>query len=136
MPIDENADKEANEELLKIKEEWRKRVETIKETQVSPREARGYREYIWSVKIRFRDRYGPHISMDIFHESMRTIETIASDVSIALRKGQENYEMEKHRRRINWARTLGVGVILGMIIAVGLFLICKLVFNVEIPLCR
>jgi hypothetical protein len=136
MPIDERAEKEAKDELLQIKEEWRKRLENIRETQVSPREAKTYREHIWMVRIGFRDRYGPYISNDLFHESIQTIEAIATDVSIALRKGQENYDMGKHNRRINWARATGLGVILGMLIAAIIFLIGKLVFNIEIPLCR
>jgi hypothetical protein len=136
MPTDERVEKEAKEELLQIKEDWKKRIEIIRETQVSPPEAKGYRLHIWDVKNRFRDHYGPYISMDLFHESMSTIEAIATEVSIALRQGQENYKIAKHNWWIDWANALGVGVIIGIIVSTIIFVVCRIWLNIEIPFCR
>jgi hypothetical protein len=132
MPINERAEKEAKEEILQIKEEWKKRIENIRETQVSPREAKGYRLHIWDVKNRFRNEFGAYISIELFHESMSAIDVIATDVSLALRKGQENYRLERDRRWREWIKVLGGGIIIWAII----FLLCKLVLDIEIPFCR
>jgi hypothetical protein len=132
MPVDERAENEAKEELLQIKEERKKRVDVIRETQVSRSEAKGYRLLIWDVKNRFRDRYGPYVSIELFHESMSAIEIISTDVSIALRKGQENYRLGRDKRWREWITALGGGIIIWAII----FLVCKIVFNIEFPFCR
>jgi hypothetical protein len=84
------------------------------------------------IRINFRDRYGSHISIDLFRESIQAIETIATDVSIALRKGQENYRLDRDRRWREWIKALGGGIIIWAII----FLACKLLLNIEIPFCR
>jgi len=136
MPIDKYAEKEARAELLEIKEEWRKRVENIRDTRVSPREAKGYRNHIWQVKDGFRYRYAPYISMELFRESMSTLDAITTDVYLSLRKSQENYEMEQHARRLQWASVLGLGIIIGLIVAAVIFVVSKLIFNIEVPLCR
>jgi len=133
MPVDEQAEKSARAELLDLKTEWEKIIKTLQDVQISPKEDRYYRHRIWQIKDGFNYRYAPHISIELFREAMGIFQTIGTDLDLALRKGQENYVRGKHRRNIEWARTLGFGAIIALIVYTILFLIGKLVFNVEIP---
>jgi hypothetical protein len=133
MQVDEQAEKEAKAELLELKNKWNKINATLKEVQVKPLEAKGYRHQIWQKKDGFRYRFAPFISGKLFSEAMDVFSEIETDLSLALRKGQENYEIEKHKRRIEWIRALGLGSIVAIIVFACIFIIGKLVFNIEIP---
>ena len=136
MPVDEQAEKSARAELLDLKTEWEKIIKTLQDVQVSSKEERYYRERIWQGKDGFNYRYSPYISIELFREAMGIFHTIETELDLALRKGRENYDREKHRQRIEWARALGFRAIIILIIFAIIFLIGKLVFNVEIPFFR
>jgi hypothetical protein len=135
MPVDEKAEKLAKAELLEIKEEWDKINNTIRDFQISPKEGLHYSHQLWQVKDGFKYRYSQFISIELYREALGSFERIRTDLDLALRKGHENYEMGKHKRWVDWANALGLGVIIGIIISTIIFLVCKLVLNIEIPLC-
>ena len=130
MPIDADAEKAARTELGDLQIEWKKIIETLRDIQVSPNERKYYRNRIWEVHDGFRYRYSPFISIELYREAIGIFDIIDTDLDLALRKGQENYEKEKHKRRIEWAQAIGLGAIILVII----FLIGKLVFKIEIPI--
>jgi hypothetical protein len=133
MPVDEQAEKSARAELLDLKTEWEKIIKTLKDVQLSHKEERYYLERLWQIKDGFKYRYSHFISVEFHREAIGIFNTIGTDLDLALRKGRENYDRERHRQRIEWARALGLGAIILLIIFAIIFVIGKLVFNVEIP---
>jgi len=133
MTVDEQVEKAAKAELLELHEEWKKTIDNIKIIQISPKEAKFYRERMWQIKDGFRYRYAPQISSKLFSEAMDIFHIISTDLSLALRIGQENYENEMYKRRIEWAKVLGLRVILAIIVFALVFVLIKLVYNIEIP---
>jgi hypothetical protein len=128
MPIDEAAEKAAKTELDEIQGKWKKIIATLRDIEVKPREDQGYRHQLWQEKDGFKYRLERFISMESYREALAIFEGIYTDLDLALRKGQENYEQGKHKRRIEWARTLGLGAIILVIILFGI----KLLFNIEV----
>jgi len=128
MPVDEAAEKAAKIELEEIQIKWKKIAATLSEVEVKPKEAKGFRHQLWQDKNGFTYRLGNYISIESYRSALGTFEDISTDLNLALRKGQEKYEQGKHRRIIEWAKTLGVGAI----ILVSVLLLIKLIFNVEI----
>ena len=128
MPVDEAAEKAAKAELSEIQIKWKKIIATLPDVQVKPDDDKFYWNKLWQEKDGFIYRLGNFMSVDSYREALGIFDLIYTELDLALRKGRENYEQETHNRRIEWARTIG----LGTIILVAIIIICKLFFNLEI----
>lgn len=130
MRVDAEAEKAARAELSNLQIEWKKIIETLRDIEVKPEEDKYYRNKLWQEKDGFKYRLGNFISIELFREALKIFKGISTDLDLALRKGQEKYEQERHRRRIEWARTLG----LGTIIILAIVFLIKLLFNIELQI--
>ncbi|MEN6610062.1 MAG: hypothetical protein ABFC24_04405 [Methanoregulaceae archaeon] len=128
MPVDIDAEKEANAELLKIKTEWSKITNQIKDFQISKKEEKAYFDRLWQEKDGFKYRYGNFISIEFYRDALGDFESIRNDLELSLRRGRENYERERHNSLISWGRVLGISGIVLVIVIV----FCKLAFNIDI----
>ena len=130
MPVDEAAEKAAKAELSEIQIKWKKIIATLPEVQVKPDDEKFYRNKLWQEKDGFKYRIGNFMSIDSYRQALGIFDLIYTELDLALRKGRENYEQEIHKRRIEWARTIG----LGTIILITIIILCKLLFNIEIQI--
>jgi hypothetical protein len=128
MPVDEAAEKAARSELGEIQIEWKKIISTLQNVEVKPKEDKYYRQKLWQQKDGFYYRLGNFISMELYREAIGIFDGIHTDLDLALRKGQENFEQGRHKRSIEWARTIG----LGAIILVILLFVIKFLYNIDI----
>jgi hypothetical protein len=136
MQVEDQAakDEDARAEFHDRKIEWEKTIHILREVQVSPKEEKAQREWFESEKEGFLYRYSGIITEDTLIKIINAIHIIRIDLDFALRKGRENYEQERHKRRIEIIRALQLGSIIIIIVCIILFVIIKLVFNIEIPL--
>jgi len=130
MPVDEAAEKAARIELDEIQVKWKKIIATLRDVEVKPKEDQDYRHQLWQDKDGFKYRLGNFISIESYRQALTIFDGVYTDLDLALRKGQENYEQGKHKRRIEWAQAIGLGTIIVVII----LLVCKFLFNIEIRL--
>ena len=130
MAVDEQAEIAAKDELKAIQTEWKKITSTIGDFQITSKEDKYYRDRLWQVKDGFTHSFGNFVSIEFYRESLGIFESIHTDLELALRKGKENYEREKHHRRIDWAKAIGIGAI----ILIAIYLVIKFVWNIEILL--
>lgn len=130
MPVDEAAEIAARSELGQIQIEWKKIISTLQDVEVKPKEDKYYRQKLWQQKDGFNYRLGNFISIESYRQALGIFKEIYTDLDLALRKGQENYERGRHKRQIEWAKTIGLGAIILVLILLSI----KLLFNIEIRL--
>ena len=133
MAVDEQAEKDARAKSLELKEEWKKIIATLRDVQVKPEEDKYYRNKLWQEKDGFKYRLGNYISIESYREALGIFKEIYTDLDLALRRGQEYYEQEKHKRRLELIKALRLGTILIIIVFAVIFVIVKIVYNIEIP---
>lgn len=130
------SDEAAKSELNEFKIKWEKTNQLLRETRVSPKEVRASLNEFSNEKRGYLHYYIGNISDDVLNEARKTFDIAGIDLSLALRKGMQNYDDEKHKRKIDFIRAFGLGFIVAIIIYAIIFVIVKLVLNIEIPFCH
>jgi hypothetical protein len=126
-----NADDAARKELQDLKNEYDTKIQMFKESRVSPEEERGQLKWLSEEKRGFLYRHAHRVSHDTIDEIIETFRLLRIELEAALRKGREKFDDEKHRRRIENIRAFEK--ILVIAVAVILFVVVKILFNIEIP---
>ncbi|MGD1004987.1 MAG: hypothetical protein ABR887_06135 [Methanoregulaceae archaeon] len=130
------SDEAAKFELNEFKIKWEKTNQFLRETRVSQKEIRASLNEFSNEKRGFLHHYIGNISDDVLNEARKTFDIVGTDLSLALRKGMQNYDDEKHKRKIDFITAFGSGFIVAIIVYAAIFVIVKLVLNIEIPFCH